>query len=61
MVAPLFHNQDEPAVAVKFTDPPAQNVVADPAVMFAAGNAFTETVVCVDVAEQPFELVTVTL
>ena len=56
----MFHNQDVPALAVKFTEPPAQNMVAVLAVMVAVGNAFTVTVVEEDVAEQPFALVTVT-
>ena len=61
MVAPLLHNHDVPALAVKFTVPPAQNVVAPPAVIVAVGNAFTVTVVNADVAEQPLALLTVTL
>jgi hypothetical protein len=61
VVAPVFHNQDVPALAVRFTELPVQNVVADPAVMFAAGKAVAVTMVGVDVAEQPLLLVTVTV
>ena len=61
MVAPVFHNQELPALAVKETDPPVQKVVAEPAVMVAIGNPFIVTVVIVEVDEQPFSLVTVTL
>ena len=61
VIAPVLHNQDVPVPAVKLTEPPAQNVVADPAVMFAAGKVFTVTVVGIDVAEQPLALVIVTL
>ena len=61
MVAPVFHNQELPALAVKETDPPAQKVVAEPAVMIDTGKLFTVTVVIVEVDEQPCSLVTVTL
>lgn len=61
VVAPVFHNQDVPAPAVKFTDAPAQNIVEPLVVIAAVGKAFTVTVVGVDAAEQPLALVTVTL
>ena len=61
MVAPVFHNQDLPTLAVKETDPPVQKVVAEPEVMVDTGKLFTVTVVVVEVNEQPFALVTVTL
>ena len=61
MVAPVFHNQELPALAERLTDPPVQKVVAEPAVMVANGKLFTVTVVIVEVDEQPFALVTVTL
>lgn len=60
-VAPLLHNQDDPAPAVKFTEPPVQNVAAPDALIVAVGKAFTVTMVDDDVAEQPAALVTVTL
>ena len=44
VVAPVLHNQDAPADAVSVTEPPLQNVTGPPAVMVAAGNAFTVTV-----------------
>ena len=61
MVAPVFHNQELPALAERLTDPPVQKVVAEPAVMVAIGKPFIVTVVIVEVDEQPFSLVTVTL
>ena len=63
VVAPVLHNQvlPTPAVPVKFTDPPEQNVVGPPAVIVAVGNAFTVTVVIAEVATHPFTSVTVTL
>ena len=61
MVAPVFHNQELPALAVKETDPPVQKVVAEPAVMIEIGKLFTVTVVVAEVNEQPCSLVTVTL
>jgi hypothetical protein len=42
--APLDHKYVEPAFAVNVTDPPAQNVVAPPAVIVAVVPAFTFTV-----------------
>ena len=50
-----------PALAVKFTEPPAQNVSGADVVIVAVGNAFTVTVVNADVAEHPLALVTVTV
>ena len=47
--------------AVKVTDPPLQNVVGPSGVMVGDGNGFTVTTVGIDVAEQPFALVPVTL
>ena len=41
VVAPLLHNQDEPAEAFNTTEPPAQNVVGPPAAIVAVGNAYT--------------------
>ena len=60
VVAPLLHNQDEPAEAVNVTEPPAQKVVGPPAVMLADGNGFTVTTVAAEVAEQLLLFVTVT-
>ena len=61
MVAPVFHNQELPALAVKVTDPPVQKVVSEPAVIVASGKLFTVIKVDEELAEQPFPLVTVTL
>ena len=61
MVAPVFHNQELPALAERLTDPPVQKVVAEPAVMIDTGKLFIVTVLIVEVNEQPFSLVTVTL
>jgi hypothetical protein len=61
VVAPLLHNQDEPAEAVKVTLPPAQKVVAPDAEIEATGNGLTVTPAGEEVAEQPFALVTVTV
>ena len=61
MVAPVFHNQELPALAVKETDPPVQKVVAEPEVMVAICKLFTVIKVDEERAEQPFPLVTVTL
>ena len=61
MVAPVFHNQELPTLAVKETDPPAQKVLAEPGVMVAIGKLFIVTEVDKELAEQPFALVTATL
>ena len=45
VVAPLLHNQDDPADAVSVTEPPLQNVTGPPAVIVAVGDAFTDTVI----------------
>ena len=59
-IAPFFHIYDAPVFAVNVTELPVQNVIAPPAVIVAAGKAFTVTAVAVDVAEQLPE-VTVTV
>jgi hypothetical protein len=56
----VLHTQDAPADAVSVTEPPLQNVSGPPAVIVAAGNAFTVTTVAADTAEQLEALVTVT-
>jgi len=61
VVAPLLHKYDVPVLAVNITEPPAQKVVALPAVMVAVGNEFTVTTVAAEVAEQPLELFAVTV
>ena len=61
MVAPVFHNQELPALAVKVTDPPVQKVVVEPEVMVAIGKLFTVIKVDEERAEQPFALVITTL
>ncbi|MES2371857.1 MAG: hypothetical protein V4557_04705, partial [Bacteroidota bacterium] len=61
VVSPVFHNQELPVLAVRFTEPPAQKVVAPPAVIVADGKAFTVTIVADEVAEQPLPSVTVTV
>jgi hypothetical protein len=57
----LLHKYDVPVLAVNITEPPAQKVVALPAVMVAVGNEFTVTTVAAEVAEQPLELFAVTV
>ena len=44
VVAPLLHNQDDPADAVSVTEPPVQNVTGPPAVIVADGNGLIVTV-----------------
>jgi hypothetical protein len=62
VVAPFDQRYDVPALEVSVTLPPAQKVVAPPAVMVGvAGLALTVTVMDADVALQPLALVTVTL
>ena len=61
VVAPVLHNHDVPADAVKVTDPPVQNVVGPPAVIVATGNAFIVTTNAGDVNEQLLLLVIVTV
>ncbi len=61
VVSPVFHNQEFPALAVRFTDPPAQKVVVLPAIMVGVGNGLTTTVVADEVAEQPLPFVIVTI
>ena len=61
VVSPVLHEYKLASVAVKFTDPPAQNIVAPPGLIVGAGKAFTVTVVVDDVAEHPFTSVIVTV
>jgi len=62
VVAPLDQRYDVEDGAVKVTEPPAQNVVAPPAVITGvAGAALTVTAVAAEVALQPAAFVTVTL
>ena len=61
MVAPVFHNQELPTLAVKETDSPVQKVVAEPEVMVDSGKLFTVTEVDKELAEHPFALVITTL
>lgn len=61
VVAPVFHNQEEPAPAVNITEPPVHNAVEPPGVIALDGKAFTVTTVGVEVDEQPLALVMVTL
>ena len=60
-VSPELHKYAAPALAVKVTLPPWQNVVDPLAVIVGVGNGFTVTTVEVDVAVHPSALVTVTL
>ena len=46
---------------MRVTEPPAQNVVAPPAVIVATGAGFIVTINGAEVAEQPSALVTVTV
>jgi hypothetical protein len=61
VVSPVFHEYKLAALAVKFTEPPVQNVVAPPGVIIGVGKALTVTLVAEDVAEQPFTSVIVTV
>jgi hypothetical protein len=62
VVAPLLHTLPITELEVKTTLPPSQKVVAPFAVIVGVtGNGFTTTVVALEVTEQPFILVTVTL
>ena len=60
VVAPLLHNHELPAEAVKATVLPWQNVVGPPAVIFAAGIGLTVTVVAGELLTQPPGCVTAT-
>ena len=61
VVAPLLQTLPVAELEVKITFPPAQKVVAPlTAIVGVAGNGFTTTVVALEVAEQPFTLVTIT-
>ncbi len=62
VVAPFDQRYESAADAVKVTDPPAQNVVAPPAVITGVATAaLTVTAVSAEVALQPDAFVTVTL
>ena len=61
VVAPLLQTLPVAELEVKTTFPPVQKVVAPPAVIVGVtGNGFTVTAVALEVAEQPFTLVTIT-
>ena len=61
VVAPLLQTLPVAELEVNTTFPPVQKVVAPlAAIVGVAGNAFTVTVVALEVAEQPFRLVVVT-
>ena len=54
VVSPLLQEYDEPELAVKTTLPPEQKVVAPPAeIVGTVGNAFTEILSVVVVAQSP--------
>jgi hypothetical protein len=61
VVAPFDQRYEEPALAVRVTEPPAQNVVAPDGVIVAVGSALTVTVVAALVALQLLAFVTVTV
>ena len=61
VVPPDDQSQELPALAVNVTLPPGQNVVGPPAVIVAAGAAFTVTAVGADVVLQPDAFVTRTV
>ena len=61
VVAPLDQRYDTAGEDVSTTLPPAQKVVGPPAVIAGVGSGFTVTAVDVEVPEQPFASVTVTL
>ena len=61
VVAPLLQTLPITELEVKTTFPPVQKVVAPlAAIVGVVGNAFTVTAVALEVAEQPFTLVTIT-
>ena len=60
VVALFDHRYVLPALEVRVTLPPGQNVVGPPAVIVAVGAGLTVTGVGAVVALQPFALVTVT-
>jgi hypothetical protein len=61
VVAPLLQAYAVPPLAVKLTDEPVQ-IVFDPELeILATGNAFTITVLAVEVPEHPAALVTCTV
>ena len=57
----MLQRYDAPALAVRVTLPPAQNVVGPEAAMVGVVAPATVTVVGADVAEQLFASVTVTV
>jgi hypothetical protein len=59
-MAPFDHRYEEPALAVRVTEPPTQKVVGPDAETVATGRASTVTLVAALVALQPFAFVTVT-
>ena len=61
VVAPFDHKYEVPALAVKRTLPPEQNVSGPLAVIVGVGALPTVTEVLEDVAEQPLFCVTLTL
>jgi hypothetical protein len=61
VVAPFDQRYDAPLLAVRVTEPPAQNVVGPDAAIVADGSGLTVTVAADEVALQPFAAVTVTL
>lgn len=60
-VSPVFQTQLLPALAVKFTDPPAQKVVGPFAEILTVGSGLTSTGTNAETAEHPLALNTVTL
>ena len=60
VVAPVDQRYVPPALAVRVTEPPSQNVVGPPAVIVATGVELTVTAGAADVALQPLAFVTVT-
>ena len=63
VVAPVDHKYVVPALDVRVTEPPAQNVVGPEAVIVGvAGNAFTVTTVAADARlKHPLAFVTCTV
>ena len=61
IVAPLLHNQDDPAEAVSVTEPLEQKLVGPLAVIVAVGLGFTVTVVGAEVPVHPPVCVTTTV
>ena len=61
MFSPVLHEYVLPGATDKSTEPPAQKRNGPDAVIDAAGNGSTVTIVAAEVEEQPFALMTLTV